>query len=184
MYERPRVKVERGWSFTFTRNLWYIALILYTYLKFKRNIVSLMRRKRQGNTFLDISSRISSIQTCQTPWGFLLPSVWIGATLRSKSEIFVFEFFFFFKSNQTVTLLPGKFLSQNKYIPKRKFVIVLIKVIKIRVKGCSTLKIKNTCLSPNVNSVLQAKVWFSPSWSHLNTIQAKKAQSKGYSTPR
>ena len=59
-----------------------------------------MPRKKQGNTFLDISSRLSSIQTCQTPWGFLLPSVWIGATLRSKSEIFVFEFFFFqIKSN-------------------------------------------------------------------------------------
>ena len=43
-------------------------------------------------------------------------------------------------------------------MPKRKFVIVLIKGIKIRVKGCSTLKIKKTCLSPIVNSVLQAKV--------------------------
>ena len=54
-----------------------------------------MRRKKQGNTFLNISSQLSSIQTCQTPWGFLLPSVWTGATLRSKSEIFLFEFFFF-----------------------------------------------------------------------------------------
>ena len=50
-----------------------------------------MRRKQQGNTFLDISFRISFIYT---PWGFLLSSVWIGATLRPKSEIFIFVFFF------------------------------------------------------------------------------------------
>ena len=135
-----------------------------------------MRRKKQGNTFLNISSQLSSIQTCQTPWGFLLPSVWTGATLRSKSEIFLFEFFFFqVKSN---------FYVITSEVPKRKFVIVLIKGINIRVKGCSTLKIKKICFSPSVNSALQAKVWFSPSWSHLNTIQAKKAQSKGYSSPR
>ena len=31
-----------------------------------------MRRKKKGNTFLDISSRRSSIQTYQTPWGFFI----------------------------------------------------------------------------------------------------------------
>ena len=49
----------------------------------------------------------------------------------------------------------------------------------------STPKIKKDLFQPqSVNSALQAKVWFRPSWSHLSTIYAKKAQSKGYSSPR
>ena len=32
----------------------------------------------------------------------------------------------------------------------------------------------------SVNSALLAKVWFSPSWSHLSVIWAKKATSKGW----
>ena len=35
----------------------------------------------------------------------------------------------------------------------------------------------------SVNSALLAKVWFSPSWSHFSEIWAKKATSKGYSSP-
>ena len=35
----------------------------------------------------------------------------------------------------------------------------------------------------SVNSALLAKVWFSPSWSHLSATWAKKAASKGYSSP-
>ena len=36
----------------------------------------------------------------------------------------------------------------------------------------------------SVNSALLAKVWFSTPWSHLSVIWAKKATSKGYSSPR
>ena len=95
-----------------------------------------MRRKQQGNTFPDISSRLSFIKTCQTSGGFLLPSVWIGATLRPKSEIFIFESFL----NQLKLLRYYQWSSQseNKDVPKRKFVIVSIEGMKIRVKGCST----------------------------------------------
>ena len=36
----------------------------------------------------------------------------------------------------------------------------------------------------SANSALQANVRFSPFWSHLSTISAKTAQSKGFSSPR
>ena len=65
-----------------------------------------MRRKQQGNTFLDISFRISFIYT---PWGFLLSSVWTGATLRPKSEIFIFVFFLII-SNHNVIIITNEIL--------------------------------------------------------------------------
>ena len=67
---------------------------------------------------------------------------------------------------------------------EHRYFFDLTKCLQLNAVNKYTLKIEKICFSPKrVNSALLAKVWFSPSWSHLSAIWAKRAASKGYSNP-
>jgi len=79
MYERPRVnvKIERGSTFTFTRDLLYIASILFALVKFTcGNIVMHLERDERSALWVDEyghgGSRGGSTKTSSSMVSFLI----------------------------------------------------------------------------------------------------------------